>query len=68
MPRDVFQRKQVLHGNGRPEGGSTPSHTEACRERFRALLKDDAKVKNAEATKRESEEREAECGIGPLGH
>jgi hypothetical protein len=34
------------------------AHTDACRERFRGLMKDEARVKNAEERKKEFEERE----------
>ena len=70
VPRDFYLTKAVAKDHGYTRGcagcnswfrglGRAP-HTEACRERFRVLLKDDAKVKNAEARKREFEEREAD--------
>ena len=42
------------------KGRGRAPHTTECRERFRALLREDAKVKNAEARRKEFEEREAD--------
>jgi hypothetical protein len=68
VPRDFYLTKKVAEELGYTQGcggcnswhrglGRAP-HTAECRERFRRLLKDDAKVKNAEARKKEFEERE----------
>ena len=68
VPRDFYLTKKAAgkHGITRGCGGCSSwyrglgkqEHTEKCRARFRELLKDDIKVKNAEARKREFEERE----------
>ena len=70
VPRDFYLTKQAAKDHGYTRGcggcnswfrglGRAP-HTPECRESCRKLLKDDAKVKNAEAKKREFEEREAD--------
>ena len=72
VPRDFYITKKVVDelGLGYTRGcggcnswfrglGRAP-HTTECRERFRRLLAENAKVKSAEARKREFEEREAD--------
>ena len=69
-PREFYIRKEDAekHGYTRGCGGCSSwfrglgrqPHTEACRNRFRGLMKDDAKVKNNAERKRDFEERELE--------
>ena len=67
-PRDFYLTQPVAEKFGYTRGcagcqswfkgrGRAP-HSAECRERFRNLLREDAKVKNAEARKKEFEERE----------
>ncbi|MEC8428647.1 MAG: hypothetical protein VXZ35_09485, partial [Pseudomonadota bacterium] len=69
-PRDFYLTKKEAEKHGYTRGcggcnswfrglGRAP-HTPACRERFRTLLREDAKVKSAEARKKEFEEREGD--------
>ncbi len=69
-PRDFYIKKEDAekHGYTRGCGGCSSwfkglgrqPHTEACRERFRGLMREGAKVKNTEIRKREFEEKEVE--------
>ena len=65
-PRDFYIKKSDAEKHGYTKGCSGCSswfrglgrqpHTEACRERFRGLMKDEAKVQHAQSRKREFEE------------
>ena len=69
-PREFYIRKEDAekHGYTRGCGGCSSwfrglarqPHTEACRERFRNLMKEEAKVVNTQLSKREFEEKEIE--------
>ena len=69
-PREFYIRREDCekHGYTRGCGGcsswfqglSRQPHSEKCRERFREILKGEARVKNAEARRAEFEQREAE--------
>ena len=67
IPRDFYisQRDAEKHGYTKGCGGCSSwfrglgrqPHTEACRNRFRELMKNDAKVKNNEVRRNEFEKR-----------
>ena len=69
-PREFYIKKgdAEVHGYTRGCGGCSSwfrglgrqPHTEECRKRFKALMKDDARVKNAETRKAEFEQRAQE--------
>ena len=70
VPRDFYIKKEDAEKHGYTQGcGGCSSwftglarqpHTEKCRDRFRDLMKEGAKVKNQETRKREFEEKESE--------
>ena len=70
VPRDFYIKKTDADKHGYTRGcagcsswfrglGRQP-HTEACRERFRGLMRDEAKVQHAEGKRKEFEEEQAE--------
>ena len=77
IPRDFFIKKEdgEKHGftRGCPgcnswfRGLARQAHSDACRERFRGLLREDARIKNAEARKRIFDEKEMERRRRKLG-
>ena len=70
VPRDFYIRKPDAEKHGYTRGCpgcdswfkglSRQAHTAACRERFRGLMKEDARVVDQAKRKREFEEREKE--------